>query len=397
MIMDNQFSAAPQSLGYYYQALYGLFLILDGEENTRVFIESLDDIVFEETGSPLELLQLKHRAKQASLSNSSVDLWKSIRVWCSNYIQGKINLNEVTLVLVTTATAAPDSIARLLKSGNDRQPKLAYEKMIEIAQSSKNSQLQLAFKDFLDIDEEHRMSLVNHINILDNSPDIFDISTHIKKKIEFAVRREHLPGLFERLLGWWFNKVIISLRDQPINPISKFEVHSKIIDISEQFKPDALPIDFLSTFPPTPLDPKTDDRLFVQQLRAIAINEKRIEKAMLDYYRAFEQRGRWVREELLIDDDLIEYEKKLIDEWERRFLAITDEISTDNATEEELRQLGLKVYKWVDQEADIRIRPNVTEEYVIRGSYHLLADENSPRVWWHPQFIKRLEQILGNI
>ena len=117
----------------------------------------------------------------------------------------------------------------------------------------------------------------------------------------------------------------------------------------------------------------------------------------MDYYRAFEQRGRWVREELLIDDDLIEYEKKLIDEWERRFLAITDEISTDNATEEELRQLGLKVYKWVDQEADIRIRPNVTEEYVIRGSYHLLADENSPRVWWHPQFIKRLEQILGNI
>jgi hypothetical protein len=174
-------------------------------------------------------------------------------------------------------------------------------------------------------------------------------------------------------------------------------VHSKIVDISDQLKPDSLPIDFLSAFPPASLDPNTDDRLFVQQLRAIAINEKRIEKAMLDYYRAFEQRGRWVREDLLIDDDLIEYEKKLVDEWERRALAIMDEISRENTTEEEQRLVGLRVYSWVDQEADIRIRPNVTEEYVLRGSYHLLADENPPRVWWHPKFLERLEQLLSNI
>jgi len=51
--MNNQFSAAPQSLGYYYQALYGLLLILDGNEDAKVSIESLDDIVFEENGSPL--------------------------------------------------------------------------------------------------------------------------------------------------------------------------------------------------------------------------------------------------------------------------------------------------------------------------------------------------------
>jgi len=395
--MNNQFSAAPQSLGYYYQALYGLLLILDGNEDAKVSIESLDDIVFEENGSPLELLQLKHHAKQASLSDSSTDFWKSIRIWCSNYRQGKIELPQTTLALITTASSPNDSIASFLRPDSARQPKLAYEKMIEIAQTSKNDSLKQAFNEFLSIPEEKRKELVSCIKILDYSPDIAVIPTMIKRKIEFAVRREHLDGLFERLLGWWLTKVIFSLRQAPSIPISKFDVHSKIVDISDQFKPDALPIDFLSAFPPMPLDPTTDDRLFVQQLRTIVVNEKRIEKAMLDYYRAFEQRARWVREDLLIDDDVIEYEKKLVDEWERRALAIKDEISIEDATDEEQRIIGRRVYSWIDQEADIRIRPNVTEEYVLRGSYHLLANENPPRVWWHPKFLERLEQILPKI
>ena len=49
----------------------------------------------------------------------------------------------------------------------------------------------------------------------------------------------------------------------------------------------------------------------------------------------------------------------------------------------------------MEQEADFRVRPNVTEPYVMRGSYHMLADKNPPRVWWYPKFLERLEQILA--
>jgi hypothetical protein len=128
-------------------------------------------------------------------------------------------------------------------------------------------------------------------------------------------------------------------------------------------------------------------------LRAIDVGISRIEKAMLDYYRAFEQRSRWAREELLVGDEVELYETRLVDEWERFSLAITEELGSE-VSELELKKAGRQIFNWMEQNADIRIRPNVAEPYVMRGSFHLLADESTPRVWWHPQFVERLNQIL---
>ena len=178
--------------------------------------------------------------------------------------------------------------------------------------------------------------------------------------------------------------------------VTGFEVYDKIREIAEQFGPEVLPIDYLGAEPPTPPNPDRDNRRFVMQLKVIGVNNRRIEKAILDYYRAFEQRSRWAREELLIGVELEQYEKKLVDEWERCYLSMQDDLQLDDstATEQDWQRFGRNVFRWVDQVAKIQIRPRVTEEYVMRGSFHLLADRNPPEVWWHPQFVKRLEQLL---
>ena len=89
--------------------------------------------------------------------------------------------------------------------------------------------------------------------------------------------------------------------------------------------PNALPIDYLDAKPDS-IDPHSDNRKFVQQLRVIDVRISQIEKAILDYYRAFEQRSRWAREELLVGDEVESYERRLIDEWERFAAAISDEL-----------------------------------------------------------------------
>jgi len=44
----------------------------------------------------------------------------------------------------------------------------------------------------------------------------------------------------------------------------------------------------------------------------------------------------------------------------------------------------------------IRIRERVSEPYVVRGAFHILANERpTPRVYWHPRFLARLGQLLG--
>jgi len=53
------------------------------------------------------------------------------------------------------------------------------------------------------------------------------------------------------------------------------------------------------------------------QLREIGIASNRIRNAILDYYRAFEQRSAWARENLLVSGELEEYEDRMVDEWSR--------------------------------------------------------------------------------
>lgn len=390
------FSASPQALGYLYQTRYALHLILNSREELELSIESLDDIVFEENGSPQELLQLKHHTTPASLTDSSSELWKTIRIWSTNFREGKIFLPDAALTLVTTAQASDDSIAALLRPDKNRQPKLAAKKLLDIANTSTNTSLEKAFEAFTSLSPHQQEMLIESIQILDGSPNILDTASLIKDRIKFAVDRQHQDAFYERVEGWWFGKMVRHLSSESTELVTGFEVVDKIHEISEQFGPEVLPIDYLEAEPPTPPDPDTDNRQFVMQLKAIAVNNRRIEKAILDYYRAFEQRSRWAREELLIGDELEQYEKKLVDEWERHFLAFQDDTTIDEATisEQDWQQFGRKIYNWVDLEANIRIRPQVTEEYVMRGSYHILADRKSPGVWWHPKFLERLEQLL---
>jgi hypothetical protein len=392
--MSTEFSAGSQALGYLFQARYALYLILTNKEELELAVESLDDITFfEEEKNPTELLQLKHHINQASLTDSSSDLWKTIRVWSTQLQDKKISLPDTLLTLVTTAKTPENSAAFLLRPVKVRNSKLALDKLLKVANESENKNLTKSFEAFKALNPTQQQLLIDSIQIIDSSPDIIDITPKIKEKL-IAVRREHRDSVYERLEGWWFGKVVKHLRDNSANFISGFEVRDKICEINDQFKPDALPIDFFDLEIPEQSELSQDKRLFVKQLKEIAVNHKRIEKAISDYYKAFEQRSRWAREELLFGDEIEKYEKRLIDEWERYTLALQDEMADSNENEGECKKLGRKVFNWMEQEADIRIRSQVTEPYVMRGSYHMLADKKPPPVHWHPKFVERLTQLL---
>jgi len=396
--LNTQFSAPSQALGYLYQAIYALYLILDKSEDTEIKIEGLDDIDFQQKGSPAELLQLKHHtAHQASLSDSSPDLWKSIRIWSSHLLDGNIAMPETILTLVTTAKAPENSVAALLRPNCLRDSELACKKLKEIAEESENKKLIPAFTTFQSLSPQQKQALSNAIFILDGSPDISDAGNLIREKLKFSTRREHREGLYERLQGWWFEKVIRHLKNKSVQSISGFEVADKIFFIADQFKSDALPLDFLQAEPS--VEYAWDNRQFVLQLKAISVQSRRIQKAILDYYRAFEQRSRWAREELLFDDELEIYEQKLIDAWERYYDRLCDEyllehdIPINQAHEKEQIRFGHSVFGWME-ENEIPIRPQVTEAYVMQGSYHILADHENPCIHWHPAFLERLKTVM---
>jgi hypothetical protein len=65
----SDFSATDSILGYLYQvrlALLSSLQRLAKDELFAVYLETLDDVVFEQDGSALELLQLKHHCNRAA-------------------------------------------------------------------------------------------------------------------------------------------------------------------------------------------------------------------------------------------------------------------------------------------------------------------------------------------
>jgi hypothetical protein len=392
------FSAADSALGYLYQVRIALLWSLRRAKSGTDFVvslETLDDVTFESKGgTPEELLQTKHhRNQEASLSNASGDLWKSLRVWFEGCAKAQVPAGTA-FYLLTTGAAPPDSAASFLRS-DGRDVAKALPILESVAQSSESEANAPAYAAFLAAPLSARRNILDNVVVFDRAPGVLTIDDDLKNEVFWSAEQRHLDAFLRRLEGWWLRRVIKQLSSSPLPAgILGAEIEAEMSDLREQFKQDNLPIDEdLVTFT---LDEETHaahaDYQFVHQLKLIDAGKRRVAAAIRDFYRAYEQRSRWLREELLLVGDLTRYEGKLVEEWELVFAAAKDEIEA-TAFETAKRKAARAVLAWAEQ-AVIAIRPGVTEPFVVRGSFHMLADEAPPRIGWHPDFRDRLAEIL---
>ena len=384
--------ASGSGQGYLYQFFLALCVALEKYKediDLEVNIENYDDIAFESDGDPVELIQAKHYSTPKNLADSSVDLWKTLSIWIDRdkkYLKQGITLNYI---LASNSTYSNDSGIENLRSkiGYSRNVNKAEEILSTKAKNLIAVETADYRKKFLSLSKEKRKSLLERITVIDATPSISDIRDYISKNYLLPVLVEHRIPLLDRFFGWWLQKIIELLKDStktiPVRVISK-----KLQDLSYEFHNENLPIDFLDSEPDWDID--WDKRVFVHQVKFITDKSTRIQNAIRDFHRAFDQRSRWAREDLLIDDEVETYEKKLVDEWQRFKDSVLDELAPES--DEDKKKVGVKIYNWMEQNANIPLRTHVKEEYVARGSYQMLSDEK--RVGWHPDFVDRLKELL---
>jgi hypothetical protein len=397
MTISNPFSAADSALGYLYQvrvALLWALRRLKTDDDFTVSLETLDDVTFETRGGkPDELLQTKHhRSREASLTDASEDLWKSLRVWFEGYAAKTIP-SGTALHLLTTSTASAGSIASYLRSDKGRDVDAALRGLVTTAQSSKSAANAAAYSALLNTAAKVRRVLINNVVVIDGAPSVTSLDVDLKAEVFWAVDRRYHDAFLERLEGWWLRRTLKQLVSTSLaDRVLATEIEAQMSDLREQFKQDSLPIDDdLLSFD---LDEATQTAHagsnFVYQLEIISAGKRRIASAVKDYYRAFEQRSRWLRDDLVLIADLTQYERRLVEEWELIFTAVQDELG-EAAAEAEQKKAAREVLRWAES-ALIPIRHGITEPFITRGSLHMLADE--VRVGWHPQFRDRLAAIL---
>jgi hypothetical protein len=123
----------------------------------------------------------------------------------------------------------------------------------------------------------------------------------------------------------------------------------------------------------------------------VAYPPRLLEKAIVDYYRAYAQTTRWLDEDLIGVAELTNFEAELVDEWEREFEWMLDTL--DEGVDETIKQrAGKEMLRQLLNQTGITVRARYNDSFFARGKRHDLAD--SGEIGWHPDFKSRIHAVL---
>lgn len=395
MSAANRFSAAGPALGYLAQVDYALLMSLrrlDLEDDFTLSIETLDDIVFHSGpgDSATEKWQSKHSIDERQrLTDSSAALWKTIHNWIAG-----LGDESVRHVLLTTSEAR--GACAYLVSGGIRNVSAALEALERTARESQSTGNEEYYAAFLALEPTARADFVRTIEIIDLAPSAPAVVDDLKRAVRRSVSTKGRPALVERLRGWWHERVLHHLEKVArgeADVIGAAELEQHLLSIVDELRADNLPIDVLGYPEPSEEDVSEDDRIFVDQLRLMALHSKRLRKCIYDHNRAFAQRSIWQRERLLNIGELAAYDRELVEEWERFFLPLGEE--EPERAEEDLQKDARERFQRLETSDLPRIRRDVQAGFVAKGSLHVLADRLE--IGWHPDWLSHLRHRLSEV
>lgn len=389
-------SAAGQALGYLHQCLWAVVELgrrAQDEPTVELRLEALDDLQFDLDGGPVELLQIKHHSgPNASLSASSIDLWRTLNVWMD------LPPGDSTILRLVTTQIVPEGgeLYGLTESGRDLAAALS---AIEAAAASSTNQTSKDWRArFLSLDPRERDALVSRIVLDDGAPHAEDIDDALVRTFRYAIPPGRQDVFLDQLLGRWAF-LAVSLLDRKLDAVVGVDLIAVVADITDQLRPDSLPIN-----PALPDRFEEQDaaeyheRQFVHQLRWIALDDTRLWKAIRDYHRSYAQRSYWLRHQLVSEAELDRFAFRLRDEWESVFDRKIAQMRRDGRADAEV--VGQEVLEDLAQQSRARIRDRFEESWFSRGLFHAMADgelgiEDDP-IGWHPEFVRKLEELLSD-
>lgn len=387
MIQEDKYNASPSLAGYMFQCrlalLFGLQM-LKKKPNGQISIEKFDDVAFDTDDVADCLIQAKHHITPKSLSDVSVDLWKTMRIWIEQFKQGTITASDVRYNLITTATASSGSAMELLRPGAGADAVTEACKLLrQAAKSSKKKDSLPGRMAFLELTVEEANTLLARINVLDCHPNLIDVMDEIEGEL-ILLSPDHVSTVAEYLEGWWLGVVGKCLLTEGNASIPVQHIIVKASEIGNLFKQDGLPVDDPSALGAKEYTVDDESAVFVKQMRAVRLNEKAIHRGVQDFYRAAAQRSKWARENLLLDGEASKYDAGLRDRFERKFDADVEDASQQD--DESASKFGRQMCHWASQQ-EVQFR-NVVETWITAGSFHSLSDRLE--IGWHPDYLRLL-------
>ncbi|MFE3901248.1 ABC-three component system protein [Streptomyces sp. NPDC059153] len=385
-------SAAPNAIGYQHQTWWALVEILQSgavRPDAALSLELYDDVAWEREGTATELLQVKHHIGQhRTLTDSSTDVWRTLKVWMDEASPADAAGPDLALV-TTESTAAGTAVAALRPHTRDETGAL---RLLEhVARTSESKQTEVARRQFLDLGAAARLTFLTRIRVIDRSPHIEDVADHVKRHLHWALPPGH-EDLFLAMVWRWWDDTALALLQNRQRGVDVGDAQAAIADIRDQFTRQNLPtLVELADVNAGDLQQKYRTHPFVQQMHWVAFPPRNLQKAIVDYYRAYTHSVRWIEEDLIGLSELTRFEDELIDEWEREFEWMLDTLDED-AGDDEKKTAGKQLLRQLLGQTSLAVRSRYNDPYFARGQRHILADTG--RIGWHADFETRIADLL---
>ena len=384
--------AAHSAVGYQHQTWWALVeLLRSGPErpDSSLTLEMYDDIAWDVSGTPTELLQVKHhKGRTRRLTDRAMDVWKTIQVWMDESSPG--DASGPSLVLVTTQTAAPGSAMAFLRA-QDRDEPAALKILEAVAAEEGSGETRETRRQFLALAPSVRRTFVHRIRVADGSPHAEEVHAAARTALQWTLPTGHEELFMAMVWKWWDGQALALLQGR-LTSLDVGSAQAAIAEIRDQFTSENLPtLVHLLDVNEDEIREQHRTRPFVQQMEWVAYPPRNLQKAIVDYYRAYTQAAQWVDEDLIGIAELERFEAELIDEWEREFEWMTEGLAED-ADEKARQAAGRSLLRTLLGQTGITVRSRYNDLFFARGHRHALADAG--KVGWHPEFEERIKQLL---
>lgn len=399
-------SAVGPALGYYFQAIYALLLMLKSTDDAAfVSVESWDDVYLED-GCQKELHQLKHSIDASiKIGLKSRELWKTMKVW-ADYC-AKNNPTSGKFVLATVADVDPDSPLVVLSDETASRDALKHEVTFEAERVIKERikalaegkhQKDLPYQDrykgceaFLGLSSSLQSSLLKNIHHRKGVFQIHEAVDKVASAIRSTTPEELRLPLAKKIIVWWDREVVESLTGERKRCIYAEELKDYIASKTAELYTDGLSDDMAEIDVPSPATPHP---ILEKQLAIIDATETQKKRSLRTEMRARIQRGKWLDDNLATATKLRKFDARLVEEWSDRFEAIKEILKKNVVSEETKKEIGRELLDWshLDAPQDVPpIKHTWNDKDLVRGSYQILSIKKS--VGWHAEYDSLIEAI----
>lgn len=399
---DGVHAAEAAALGFYYQTLFALVILISlTTDDAAVAVERLDDVEVNADGNTL-LYQLKHSisATPPPVTLSSRALWRTVKVWIDTL--PALTLSETTLHLVAVGHIPENSpLKALLQTGSDRTELLeAMQREAQRVADARAEAVQVKkkppFEDradgceaFLALTETERSNLVRRMFVQPGSPTIDEIEGRIAAHLTL-LRVDQRQPVAKRLVEWWDRQVVYSLCGKRDRVLTRTELQHQITSIIGDLEEDRLVPGYMTATPPQDYQP---DGMLMRQICLVEGRQSDIAKAIREEWRAREQRSKWLNANPAMASTIHDYDLVLQENWADHHSQMVEECS--ELEESGKCEAGLNLLRWTHEGAPQSVPPiseGWSAPYYVRGSYQVLAIDLE--VGWHPDYRNLLKRDL---